>query len=33
MMRIAIGYPDHDAEVEVVTNGARGPHARRSSSR
>ncbi|MEN3362699.1 MAG: MoxR-like ATPase, partial [Mycobacteriales bacterium] len=24
MMRTAIGYPDHDAEVEVVTNGTRG---------
>jgi MoxR-like ATPase len=24
MMRTAIGYPDHDAEVEVVTNGSRG---------
>jgi MoxR-like ATPase len=24
MMRTAIGYPDHDSEVEVVTNGTRG---------
>jgi MoxR-like ATPase len=24
MMRTSIGYPDHDAEVEVVTNGSRG---------
>src|SRR4051794_19699415 len=24
MMRTSIGYPDHDAEVEVVTNGAQG---------
>jgi MoxR-like ATPase len=24
MMRTAIGYPDHDAEVEVVDNGVRG---------
>jgi MoxR-like ATPase len=24
MMRTGIGYPDHDSEVEVVTNGTRG---------
>jgi MoxR-like ATPase len=24
MMRTSIGYPDHEAEVEVVTNGTRG---------
>jgi MoxR-like ATPase len=24
MMRTTIGYPDHDAEVEVVTNGSQG---------
>ncbi|MEV4509134.1 MoxR family ATPase [Dactylosporangium sp. NPDC049525] len=24
MMRTKIGYPDHDAEVEVIVNGARG---------
>jgi MoxR-like ATPase len=24
MMRTSIGYPDHDAEVEVVTNGSQG---------
>jgi MoxR-like ATPase len=24
MMRTAIGYPDHEAEVDVVTNGVRG---------
>ena len=33
LMRVAVGYPDHDAEVRVVLGAAAGARARRRSRR